>query len=230
MLQAGTYSAVAKGFGNLGVTLTVDESGKISDVQIDAAEETPEIGGAAAETLVQQILDSQSVDIDGVAGATLTSEGVKNALRTILVQAGGIAASDAAEAKAEAADEEPAAEPAEVVEAEEEPAADAAEEAQAAEEPADEAQTGYKAGTYTSYAKGLGGVLSAAVTVTEDAITDVVLDLSKETPEIGQAAGQTLTEAILSAQSADIDGVAGATITSDGVRNAVHNALAQARG
>jgi hypothetical protein len=47
--------------------MTFDEA-SIVDVVIDAAGETPEIGGAAAETLAQQILEGQSSVIDGVSG------------------------------------------------------------------------------------------------------------------------------------------------------------------
>ncbi len=87
----------------------------------------------------------------------------------------------------------------------------------------------YTPGTYTATAKGMGEV---TVTMTFDttSITDVVVDVSNETENIGQLHGDTLKEAILAAQSADIDSVSGATITSDAVKEAAANCIAQAMG
>ena len=70
-LAAGESEAEAamQGFGgDVKVSVTVDESA-ITDVAITGDSETPEVGGAALETLKQQILDAQSAEIDGVAGA-----------------------------------------------------------------------------------------------------------------------------------------------------------------
>lgn len=79
----------------------------------------------------------------------------------------------------------------------------------------------YKPGTYSAKASGIGEV---TVTMTFDAnrIIDVVLDVSHETPGIGQAAADTLKKNLMAAQAAEIDGVSGATITSkavSGIRN-----------
>lgn len=87
----------------------------------------------------------------------------------------------------------------------------------------------YTPGTYTASAKGMGD-LSVSLTFSETAITDVQLDLSNETDSIGQAAGDTLKQAILDAQNANIDGVSGATLTSEAVKQAAANCIAQAKG
>lgn len=87
----------------------------------------------------------------------------------------------------------------------------------------------YTPGTYTAEATGMGTV-KVEVTVTEDAIEDIVIDGSEETPGIGGAALETLTGQVLESQGAEIDGVSGATITSEAVRTAVKKALAEAAG
>lgn len=89
------------------------------------------------------------------------------------------------------------------------------------------AESLYTPGTYSAQAVGMGNV-EVTVTVDETSITDVVLNLDEETETIGQAAGETLQAAVLEAQSADIDFVAGATITSKAVSDAVAACLAQA--
>ncbi|MCC8101786.1 MAG: FAD-binding protein [Clostridiales bacterium] len=87
----------------------------------------------------------------------------------------------------------------------------------------------YTPGTYTASATGMGTV-TVTITFDETSITDVVVDVSNETENIGQLYGETLQEALLAAQSADIDGVSGATLTSDAVKEAAANCIAQAMG
>ena len=85
----GTYSAEAPGKEKVIVTMTFDET-KITDVQVDASAETPDIGGIHAETLRAQLLEKQSADIDGVTGATMTSNGVREAAANCIRQALGL--------------------------------------------------------------------------------------------------------------------------------------------
>ena len=84
----GTYSATATGMGTVTVTATFDENSLI-DVVLDVAEETPAIGQAAAEELKAQVMAAKSADIDGVSGASLTSEAVRKALSNCIAQAKG---------------------------------------------------------------------------------------------------------------------------------------------
>lgn len=87
----------------------------------------------------------------------------------------------------------------------------------------------YKPGTYSAKAAGIGDVV---VTMTFDAnkITDIVLDVSHETPGIGQAAAETLKQSLLASQSAEIDAVSGASITTSAVQKAAAKCIAQAKG
>ena len=84
----GTYSATATGMGTVTVTATFDENSLI-DVVLDVAEETPAIGQAAAEELKAQVMAAGSAEIDGVSGASLTSEAVRKALNNCFAQARG---------------------------------------------------------------------------------------------------------------------------------------------
>ena len=90
------------------------------------------------------------------------------------------------------------------------------------------AEEQYTAGTYTAKAMGMGNV-EVTITVDETGITDVELNLDEETPDIGQAAGETLKNAVLEAQGAAFDAVTGATITSNAVADAVAACLEQAK-
>lgn len=91
LYQPGTYSGEGRGMsGVIEVTLTVDETEIVSVDKITDPGETADIGGKEAikdGTFVSQILDAQSADIDGVTGATLTSNGVREATQAALDQA-----------------------------------------------------------------------------------------------------------------------------------------------
>ena len=88
----------------------------------------------------------------------------------------------------------------------------------------------YTAGTYVGEAPGIGGTITATVTVDETSILEVVLEGPAETPSIGGAALEALAPAFVEAQTNLVDAVGGATITSKGARDAVAAALKQASG
>ena len=87
----------------------------------------------------------------------------------------------------------------------------------------------YTPGTYTATASGMGNVVLEA-TFSEKSITKIVLDVTGETEGIGRTAADELIAQVLTAQSAEIDGVSGATLTSNAVRSALNDAIAQAKG
>lgn len=80
--------------------------------------------------------------------------------------------------------------------------------------------------TVSGSAQGFGGPVTVELTMDGTTITDVAITADAETPSIGGAALDTLKAQLLAAQSAEIDSVAGATITSDAVKAAAAQALA----
>ena len=86
----------------------------------------------------------------------------------------------------------------------------------------------YKPGTYTSSAKGIGSDVSVTMTFDEYSITDCVIDVSGETPDIGGKIGDQMASAIITGQTADVDAVTGATVTSDAIRAAAADCISQA--
>ena len=184
-LADGTYTSSAQGcLSEVAVTVTVT-GGKVSDVAIDASGETPALGGAAAETLADQLTKAGSTaGVDAVAGATMTSDAVFTAMDDCLAQAGtgSAAAGDLTD------------------------------------------------GTYTSSAKGCLSDVSVTVTVSGGKVSDVAIDASGETPELGGAAAETLAGELTSAGSTSgVDAVAGATLTSQAVFTAMDDCLSQAQ-
>ena len=82
-----------------------------------------------------------------------------------------------------------------------------------------------QAETLTGMAKGFGGELTVTVTTDNGAITAVTVDSHNETPNIGTKAIDELPAKIVAANSADVDTVASATVTSKAIMAAVKNAL-----
>lgn len=90
--MAQTYTASEQGFmGPVTVTMDV-EDGKIVAVSVDAAGETPALGGAAAETLAKAMVEGNTTDVDAVTGSTITSNAVIAAAKKCLDEANGVVA------------------------------------------------------------------------------------------------------------------------------------------
>ena len=87
----------------------------------------------------------------------------------------------------------------------------------------------YTPGTYTGTATGIGEV-KVTMTFSETAITNVEVDTSGETADIGGVACPTLQEALMAAQNAEIDNISGATITTNAVKKAAASCIEQAMG
>ena len=86
----------------------------------------------------------------------------------------------------------------------------------------------YKDGTYSGSAQGFNGPVGVSVTVSKDKITAVsVTSSTDDEPYISNA--KALCSHIVSANSADVSGVSGATYSSNGIKGAVNAALAKAK-
>ena len=80
----------------------------------------------------------------------------------------------------------------------------------------------YTAGTYSATATGINTTTPVTVTMTfnADTITDVQIDVANETKGYGADIADEMVKKILDAQSSEVDGHSGATITSDAIKKA----------
>ena len=83
-------------------------------------------------------------------------------------------------------------------------------------------------GTYEAEAQGLFVPVKVTVTVSETEITDIQINAEGETPALGGAAADMMKEAILKAQTPNVDGLTGATVTSAAIVKAATEALVEA--
>ena len=83
---------------------------------------------------------------------------------------------------------------------------------------------------YIGEGQGKGGTpIKVKVTMDGDRIANIEVLEQSETPDISDPAFEKLIPAMIEQQTADVDGISGVTLTSNGLREAVRNALAQAK-
>jgi fumarate reductase flavoprotein subunit len=87
--EGKSYNGTAAGYSSdVTVEVTVGDDDKITAINVDAKGETPEVGGKAAPTVAESIVEKQSLAVDTVAGATITSNAVITATENALKEAG----------------------------------------------------------------------------------------------------------------------------------------------
>ncbi|MDU5998744.1 MAG: FMN-binding protein, partial [Finegoldia magna] len=86
-LKDGVYEASSNGYGGrLSVRVTV-KNGKLTDIDVISNNETPSYFNRAS-SVIDRILSTGSVNVDSVAGATISSNAIKQAVSKALAQAG----------------------------------------------------------------------------------------------------------------------------------------------
>lgn len=84
----GTYTGEGTGRnGSIVVDVTVSEN-RIESIEVKEQAETPDISTLPLERIPQEVVEYQSLGVDSIAGATITSAGVKMAISNALEQAG----------------------------------------------------------------------------------------------------------------------------------------------
>lgn len=214
----GTYYGSARGFGGTIQVKVVISGGKIAGISIvSASGETPSYL-SSAKAVIGRMLSAQSPNVDTVSGATYSSNGIINAVKTALRQAAGSGISDDLTVDEDTADKA-AGGAADSSKPEKKPVIEKT------EAPAD----GYVDGVYTGTAEGFGGDITVQVTISGGKIVSVdILSAEDETPSYLKQA-EAVTGRIVAAQSTDVDVVSGATYSSTGIINAAAEALNKAK-
>ena len=87
--EAGTYTAYGRGHnGDLPVTVTFSKDA-ILEITVDSSKESDGIANPAFERIPQQIIDEQTLNIDVISGATVSSQAVIDGVSNAVDLAGG---------------------------------------------------------------------------------------------------------------------------------------------
>lgn len=201
-LADGVYKGTGTGYAG-DITVSV----QIKDKQIVAIDILSSSDDAAffnrAKAVIDRIIESQTLDVDTVSGATFSSNGIISAVKNALTgekdsgetgqsQSGGTAAAGSSTSVAQVED-----------------------------------ASGYKDGTYYGTGTGFGGTLKVQVDISGGKIAAIqILENNDGSEYISKAS--SIINAIISSQSTNVDTVSGATYSSVGIIQAVRDALSQA--
>lgn len=251
----GVYTGSGEGFGGEIVVQATITEGRIAAVEILSAEEETPSYLKRAQTLLTSVLRRQSPDVDTVSGATYSSEGILEGLKEALKKA-ETAQGDPSQggeetpAPAPGPEGEPAPTPTPTPEPqdEEEPHSDVP---TPSPEPVSDSK--YLDGTYRAEAvcfdeedELFDYQILVTVTIQDGAIHSVQVEKGEDRSEDPEDNDSYLERAVngrtrkgvfypgipaqaVEKQSAETDAVSGATWSSDAIRRAVGDALAEAR-
>ena len=79
----GTYRGSYEGWNKFDVLVTVAD-GKVTDIEI--AEDSPDPATDVTDKILERIVSGQSLDLDAVSGATVTTKGLLKAVERALVE------------------------------------------------------------------------------------------------------------------------------------------------
>ena len=205
--SALTGTATADGFGGkdaITVSVTV-KAGKITAVTAQGPNETEGIGSKAIAQMPGEMIAKNSINVDGVTGATFSSTGILQAAEKAIVAA-GLNPAEFGGGKAQAAAPAPAPAP-------------------TPEPKAEKADDGSITGTATADGFGGPGSLTMSITLKDGKIIDAKAEGPKETDGIGSVAVARMPGEMVAKNSINVDGVTGASVTSSGLLKAAEEAL-----
>ena len=221
-LKDGVYNGSASGYGGeIRVKVTVS-NGKISDIKVESHSETPEYYDRCSG-IIPNIISSQSTNVDGVSGATFTSNGIKAAVADALKSAGASSASNSSNSNTSKV---------KPTESKNSQSADKEEikklKKQIKElQDAADVKDKLKDGKYQGNGTGFKGNVKAEVVVSGGKISSInILENVDDAPYFDKA--KTLIPSIISKQSLKVDSISGATYSSNGIKSAVRDALKKA--
>lgn len=225
----GTYTGEGVGFKpGMKVSVTV-KSGKISNIEIVSNNDTPGYFDQASSVIPSEIIKAQSTNVDAVSGATRSSNGIMSAVEDALKNA-KLSSSSTSTTNTETGQNSNSSNT--ETENDTSSAAGSKENSNTSTEnnntSSNSSQKTYKDGTYTGVGNGFRPDLQVSVTVKSGKIASIEMLSNNETPRFFERASQTVSQEIIDAQSTNVDAVSGATMSSNGIMEAVQNALAKA--
>ena len=203
----GVYTGSAAGFrGTTQVQVSV-ENGYITDISVLSTDDDASFFSRAKNSVISEILSSQSLSVDTVSGATYSSFAIIDAVTNALSSALGT--SSTADTTETAAVQESA----------------SAEEESNAQTQTAEGSLALTDGVYSGSGNGFRGETSVSVTVENGTITSIQVTDTSDDERYFSRAETTVISEIIAGQTPDVDAVSGATYSSNGIMEAVANAL-----
>lgn len=252
----GTYIGTGTGFEGATTKISVTiANGKMNSIKTSSYGDTPEFYQKASGVLINKMLSSQSTVVDTVSGATFSSRGIIDAVKNALNQAGVPDSGSNASSAVSSDNTSKGGPPTPPVANSKSTPPPVSEQTGATPPPvvnqkgtssnstASQGVTGssgstsggttskgkYKDGTYAGSGSGFGGTTKISVAITNGKIVSISTISNEDTSRYYNRAIGTITNSVISKQSASVDTVSGATYSSNGIIEAIRNALSQAK-
>lgn len=204
-LEDGTYEGTGTGFhGEIKVSVKVQDQ-SIDTIEVLSHSDDEAFFNRAKEGVVSSILSRQTTEVDTVTGATYSSKGIIQAVKNALTGE-----------KGEGNTEKDGSQNASQVNSQ-------------GSVLAGKGDFPYADGTYEGSAPGFSGEVRVSVTVKDKTITAIDILSHSDDESFFARARDGVVASILSAQKLEVDAVSGATYSSNGIINAVKNALSGAK-
>lgn len=196
----GTYYGSGTGFGGTTIVKVVINGGKIVDITIQSTnDDSSYIQSASA--VIARIISGQTTNVDTVSGATYSSVGIIQAVRNALSQAAVNPTPEVdVTVKEEEKDEE-----IEII----------------------KGKFPYIDGIYYGIGEGYNADIKVAVEIKDETILSIEI-VEHDDDAAFMARAEKILEKVISGQTADVDVVSGATFSSEGILEAIKNALIEA--
>ncbi|MBP1745350.1 MAG: 4Fe-4S binding domain/FMN-binding protein [Firmicutes bacterium] len=211
----GTYTGTGTGFRGATTTVSVTvKNGQITDIETVSHGDDAPYYSRAFSSVVEQIIDSQSTDVNAVSGATFSSDGIMSAVDDAL--SGAKVTSTASSSTSSTASTSSGS------------TSSSSTSSSSTSSSLSADQSAYKDGTYEGSGTGFrGATTTVSVTVENGRITDITtLSHGDDAPYYNRSFSSVVQQ-IINSQSTDVNAVSGATFSSNGIMSAVEDALNQ---
>ncbi len=230
--EDGTYEGSANGFrGTTEVEVTV-ENGYIEDITITSTGDDNSYISRAENSVIPAILLTQSTDVSTVSGATFSSNAIIDAVADALsLDSCNTSDSETGNTMCQTEDTTET-DTSEIEQSEtsadamQQDSSDTASDLTSDSSVSDEAtDNSFSDGTYTGSGSGFRGTTTVSVTVADGKITDITVVSYQDDAPYFERAESDIIASVLTEQSVDVSTVSGATYSSNGILEAIADAL-----
>lgn len=198
----GDYTGSADGYrGTTTVQVTV-QNGFITDIEVISTGDDAQFFNLSKSAVISDIISSQSTEVSAVTGATYSSNSIMNAVADALDIHFSVSTDESAVSSEPTAEQSSA-------ETNSEPVVSAND----------------TDGVYSGSGTGYRGEITVSVVVSGGLITVIDIQSYQDDREYFERASDTVAEQIINTQSVEVDAVSGATFSSNGIMEAVADAL-----
>jgi len=206
----GTYTGTARGYrGDIEVKVVV-KNGNITSITIESYKDDDQFFYKAKNTIISDIISSQSTDVNTVSGATYSSKGIINAVINAL--------------KTNSTEDTTNNESKENNNTREDNNTVIEDQIENNESNNSNSFENLKDGTYSGTGQGRNGNVNVSVIVKDGKVTSIdIVSSNEDAPYFNRAIA--IIDSIIEKQSLDVSKISGATMSSNGILEAVAKAL-----